>query len=204
MYYFNSKNYDYAIGDLTELLKRQSDHVSARLHRGLSYFYLEDYQPALADFSATLHYDPSNWAAYYHRACLLRLCDPAKSLQDFSISLLINPEYENLGSYLHRALIYCQQNQFEEAIADYEAILVLDREHAPALCNLAIIYMKKNVQKALDLFTRAIEADPTYVRAYFCRAYFYTQINQLQQAYSDYTKSELSEDGGCRTQISSL
>ena len=190
MYYFNGKNYDYAIGDFTELLKRQPDHVSSRLHRGLSHFYLEDFQAALLDFSATLHYDPGNWSAYYHRACLLRSCNPSQALKDFSISLLINPEYENLGSYLHRALIYCHQEQFDEAIADYEAILVLDREHAPALCNLAIIFMKRNVQKALDLFTRSIEAEPTYVRAYFCRAYFYTQIGQLQQAYSDYTKSK--------------
>jgi tetratricopeptide (TPR) repeat protein len=189
MYYFNCQNYDYAIGDFTELLKREKDHVSARLHRARSYFYLEDYQLALTDFCATLHYDPSNWSAYYYRACLVRRCDPKQALQDYSISLLINAEYENLGSYLHRALIYCQQNQFDEAIADYEAILVLDREHAPTLCNLAIIYMKRHAQKALDLFTRAIQAEPTYVRAYFCRAYFYTQINQLQQAYSDYTKS---------------
>ena len=190
MYYFNSNNYDYAISDFAELLKRQPDHVSARLHRGLSYFYLESYQAALADFSATLHYDPSNWQAYYHRACLLRTCNSSQALKDFSISLLINPEYENVGAYLHRALIYCKQNQFDEAIADYEAVLVLDREHAPALCNLAIIYMRTNIQKALQLFSRSIEAEPTYVRAYFCRAYFYSQINQLQNAYSDYTKSK--------------
>ncbi|CAF3956513.1 unnamed protein product [Rotaria sordida] len=187
MYYFNSNNYDYAIGDFTELLKRQTDHVTARLYRGISYFHLEYYQLALADFSATVHYDPSNWLAYYYRACLLRTCNSYQALKDFSISLLINPEYENVSSYLHRALIYCKQNQYDAAIADYEAVLVLDREHAPALCNLAIIYMRTNVQKALQLFSRAIEAEPTYVRAYFCRAYFYTQINKLQQAYSDYT-----------------
>jgi len=190
MYYFNTSNYDYAISDFTELLKRQTDHVSARLHRGLSYFYLEYYQNALADFSATLHYDPSNWAAYYHRACLLRTCNPSQALKDFSISLLINSEYENVGAYLHRALLYSKQNLFDEALADYEAVLVLDREHAPALCNSAIIYMRANVQKALQFFSRAIEAEPTYVRAYFCRAYFYTQINRLQEAYSDYTKSK--------------
>ncbi|CAF3939102.1 unnamed protein product, partial [Rotaria magnacalcarata] len=178
MYYFNTNNYDYAIGDFTELLKRQSDHVAARLYRGLSYFYLEYYQNALADFSATLHYDPSNWAAYYHRGCLLRTCNPAKSLKDLSISLLINPEYENVGAYLHRALIYCKQNQHDAAIADYEAVLVLDREHAPALCNLAIIYMRTNIQKALQLFTRAIEAEPTTL----------DQSVELHGAYLDLSK----------------
>ncbi|CAF1213248.1 unnamed protein product [Adineta ricciae] len=188
MYYYNSANYDNAIGDFNELLKRQPDHVSARLHRALSNFYLEEYQYALNDFSATLHYDPSNWMAYYYRGLLLRACNPHQALRDFSISLLLNPEYDNVGAYLHRALLYCKENQFEEAIADYEAVIVLDREHAPALCNLAIIYMRKNAQKAIQLFTRSIQADPTYVRAYFCRAYFYSQLNQYQQAYSDYTK----------------
>ncbi|CAF4421138.1 unnamed protein product, partial [Adineta steineri] len=163
--------------------------VSARLHRGLSNFYLEEYQYALADFSATLHYDPSNWSDYYHRGLLLRICNPAQAIKDFSISLLLNSEYDNLGAYLHRALIYFKQNQFEEAIADYEAVTVLDREHAPALCNLAIIYIRKNPQKAIQLFTRSIEADPTYVRVYFCRAYFYSQLNLYKKAYSDYTKS---------------
>ncbi len=190
MYYFNSKNYDNAIGDFNELLKRQPDHVSSRLHRGISNFYLEEYQYALADFSATLHYDPSNWSAYYYRGLLLRKCNPTQALRDFSISLLLNSEYDNVGAYLHRALLYCKHNQFEEAIADYEAVNVLDREHAPALCNLAIIYMRKNAQKAIQLFSKSIEADPTYVRAYFCRAFFFRQLNQFQQAYSDYTKSK--------------
>lgn len=190
MYYFNSKNYDNAIGDFNELLKRQPDHVSARLHRGLSNFHLEEYQYALADFSATLHYDPSNWIAYYYRGLLLRTCNSAQALRDFSISLLLNSEYDNVGAYLHRALLYCKQNQFEEAIADYEAVTFLDREHAPALCNLAIIYMQKNAQKSIQLFTRSIQADPTYVRAYFCRAYFYSQLKQYKEAYSDYTKSK--------------
>ncbi|UJR32034.1 hypothetical protein I4U23_019502 [Adineta vaga] len=188
MYYYNSGNYDNAIGDFNELLKRQIDNVSARLHRALSNFHLEEYQYALADFSATLHYDPSNWTAYYYRGLLLRICNPAQALRDFSISLLLNSEYDNVGAYLHRALLYCKQNQYEEAIADYESVTVLDREHAPALCNLAIIYMRKNAQKAIQLFTRSIQADPTYVRAYFCRAYFHSQLNQYQQAYSDYTK----------------
>ncbi|CAF4512844.1 unnamed protein product [Rotaria sp. Silwood2] len=158
MYYFNTNNYDYAIGDFTELLKRQPSHVSARLQ------------------------------SYYHRTCLLRTSNPNQALKDFSISLLINPEYENIGACIHRVLIYYKQNQFNATIADYEAVLVLDREHTPALCNLAIIYMRTNVQKALQLFSRAIEAESTYVWAYFYRAYFYAQINQLQQAYSDYTK----------------
>ncbi|CAF5196532.1 unnamed protein product, partial [Rotaria sp. Silwood1] len=42
----NTNNYDYAVSDFTQLLKRQSDHVTARLYRGVSYYYLEYYQLA--------------------------------------------------------------------------------------------------------------------------------------------------------------
>lgn len=66
-----------------------------RTFRGRAYASLKQYESALSDLSAAIHLDPSNWRAFYHRACLLRTLAPEKSLQDFSCSLMINETYDN-------------------------------------------------------------------------------------------------------------
>jgi tetratricopeptide (TPR) repeat protein len=58
-----------------------------------------------------------------------------------SVSLLIENGYDNINAFLHRGIIYSETERFDEAIKDFESALDLDKEFAPAYCNLGIIYM---------------------------------------------------------------
>lgn len=54
---------------------------------------------------------------------------------------MIDNSFDNINAYLHRAILYCENNQYNEAIKDYEAVLQLDKLFASAHVNLGIIYM---------------------------------------------------------------
>lgn len=64
-----------------------------------------------------------------------------QALKDFSISLLLEDGYDNLKCYLHRGILYTDLERYDEAIKDFESVLQLDKEYAPAYVNLGIIYM---------------------------------------------------------------
>ncbi len=142
MYYYNIKNYHYAIVDFTELIKNNPNNQShARLYRGKCYLNLEDFQSALDDFSIALHLDPNDWESFYHRGCLLRKLYPRQALQDLSVSLLIESGDENINAYLHRGILYSDNERYDEAIKDFQSVLAISQEFAPAYVNLGIIYM---------------------------------------------------------------
>ncbi|MFN8356756.1 MAG: tetratricopeptide repeat protein [Spirosomataceae bacterium] len=47
-------------------------------------------------------------------------------------------------------------------------------------------YIKKNYQGAIEIFTKVIEADPNYIKAYFNRGASYQMLNQFDKACKDW------------------
>ena len=61
-----------------------------------------------------------------------------------------------------------EKGKTQEAVADYEAILALDPNHAPACINLGTIqYNQRQFIEAERLYRRATAADPNYALAFF-------------------------------------
>uniref|UniRef100_A0A2C9LFL2 Uncharacterized protein n=1 Tax=Biomphalaria glabrata TaxID=6526 RepID=A0A2C9LFL2_BIOGL len=146
---------------------------------------------SLQDLSATIHLDPNNWQAFYQRACILRKANPEKALLDLSVSLLLNDTEENIMSYLQRGILYNTLGKPEDAIQDFESVLKLNKDIAPAHVNLGLIFMNRhcNYHRAIKTFTAALKVDPTYVRAYVCRAEAYYKIHEMKNALKDFTKA---------------
>ncbi|KAH9523334.1 hypothetical protein Btru_066421, partial [Bulinus truncatus] len=191
MYYFENENWSNAIHDFTELLKVEPLNAKARLLRGRANAKMNNWVQALEDFSAAIHLDPVNWQAFYQRACILRKAHPDKALLDLSVSLLLNDTEENLMAYLQRGILYNTLGKPEDAIPDFESVLKLNKDIAPAHVNLGLIFMTRhlNYHRAIKKFTSAIKVDPTYVRAYVCRAEAYHKIHELKNALKDFTRA---------------
>ena len=68
-----------------------------------------------------------------------------KALQDLSISSLIEDSYDNMKAFLHRGILYTELERFDEAIKDFESVLELDKQFAPAYVNLGVIFMNLNM-----------------------------------------------------------
>uniref|UniRef100_UPI00398E5DDC uncharacterized protein ttc6 isoform X3 n=1 Tax=Pristiophorus japonicus TaxID=55135 RepID=UPI00398E5DDC len=189
LFHFENSNWHGAIQDFSALIKQDPDNAQARNYRGQAYAKQGMFREAIVDLSAAIHLDPNNWVAFYHRGCLLRKIHPAQALQDFSVSVLINDEIENLDSFLHRGVLYTELNQWQAAIWDFENVLKLDRVVSLAHINLGLIFLLKmdHHYEAIRRFTNALKVEPTSTRAYVCRAEAYHKIHNLKNALKDIT-----------------
>ncbi|XP_039597221.1 uncharacterized protein ttc6 [Polypterus senegalus] len=187
LHHFKNSSWMTAIQDFSALINIEPQNSQARTYRGRAYASQGHYCQALEDLSAAVHLDPNNWTAFYYRGCILRTCDPDGALRDLSISVLINDNFENLGALLHRGILYAELEQWAQAICDFENVLRLDRSVAVAHVNLGLVYLLKmeHYYEAIRRFSDALKVEPTYTRAYICRAQAYHKVHDLQRALKD-------------------
>ncbi|XP_056402744.1 tetratricopeptide repeat protein 6 [Hyla sarda] len=191
LYYFENSNWNVSVQDFTAVIKQEFNNVEARMYRGRAYTELARYSEAAEDFSAVIHLDPKNWMAFYYRGCLLRKCYPKHALQDFSVSVLLNDEFENLNAFLYRGVLYTDLGLWNEAAFDFEHVLALDKAVPMAHVNLGLICLlhRNQYTQAVRHFSGAIKVDPLYIRAYLCRAQAYRQMKDLHSALKDITRA---------------
>jgi len=60
--------------------------TQCRTYRGRIYSKLGHFEKSIEDFSLAVHWNPSDWLAFYHRGCLLRKIMPVEALRDLSTS----------------------------------------------------------------------------------------------------------------------
>ncbi|XP_038612853.1 LOW QUALITY PROTEIN: tetratricopeptide repeat protein 6 [Tachyglossus aculeatus] len=198
VYHFENSNWKAAIQDFTALLKIEPINSQARTYRGRAYIKCAQNREATEDFSAAIHLDPNNWLAFYHRGCLMRKSNPHKALQDFSVSVLINDGYENLGAFLHRGILYTYLKMWVLAICDFQSVLALDRGVSVAFINIGLIFflhLSDNFE-AIRQFSEAIKVDPQGIRSYICRAEAYNKMHNYKNAVRDISQAiHLCPDG---------
>ncbi|KAJ6655643.1 hypothetical protein lerEdw1_004879 [Lerista edwardsae] len=172
IYFFDKSTWNVAISDFTSVIKEDPANAEARTFRGRAYLKQGKVANAAEDFAAAIHLNPLNWIAYYHRGCILRTMDPKQSLQDLSISVLLNDNFENLGAFLHRGILYAELRQWMLAICDFRSALMLDRLLTEAYVNIGLIYLLHldRYFESIEEFTQAIRVNPLDTKPYICRA----------------------------------
>jgi tetratricopeptide (TPR) repeat protein len=77
-------------------------------------------------------------------------------------------------------------HRFDEAIADFNAVLQLRPNHE-SLLNRGFVYaLAKRYDKALIDLTKVIEMAPTFADAYYLRGAVFEKTDQFDRAASDY------------------
>ncbi|XP_068717425.1 uncharacterized protein [Montipora capricornis] len=190
LFHFENENWTTALKDFTIILEQDSEDSLAYTYRAKVHAKMGDFERALKDLAAAVHFNPNNAEAFCQRGCLLRKVHPRRALQDLSVSLLLDNSEKNGKAFLHRGILYTDLKRWEDAVPDFEAALQLDATLASAHVNIGLICIIKytNYHKAVRRYTAAIRVDPTYIRAYLCRAEAYQKLNMLQEAVLDYTR----------------
>ncbi|XP_035388505.1 uncharacterized protein ttc6 [Electrophorus electricus] len=191
IYHFHGHAWRVALEDFSLLLVQEPANSTARTYRGRIFTKLGRYQDAIEEFSLAVHLNPRDWLAFYHRGCVLRKIRPAMAIRDLSTSVLINDSSENVRAFLHRGLLYSDLQQWQQALADFEAVIHMDRTITVAHINLGLIYMLKMDQNydAIEMFSNALKVEPTYIRGYICRARAYHNLNNLEKGLKDLTRA---------------
>eukprot|EP00795_Rhopilema_esculentum_P011483 gene11483-21699_t len=154
---------------------------------GIYHFENSSWTAAINDFTALLTQQPYNEEAYTYRGrAYSKLSMFENALKDLSIAIHLNPN--NITAFYFRG---CLLRRWEEAISDFEVAIRLDPRVPAAHVNLGLIQMTKmnNPHMAIRRFNIAVRVDPTYVRAYICRAEAFQMLNSRRDAIFDYTRA---------------
>ncbi len=158
--------YDRAIADFSESLRREPRNAGALNNRGQASYLKGDHQSAIRDFSAAITLDPKNFLAVNNRSlAYIESGDLKAALADLQYALKLVPEYPEALN--NRGVVHQKLNKLNEAIGDFTAALKIDPKYVDALGNRASTWrLKKDYPKAIADLEQAMKISPrTYEAA---------------------------------------
>lgn len=101
----------------------------------------------------------------------------------------INPE--SVEARYHYGLWLQNQGMIDDAMIQYEALLLIDPKNASAWYNSGYIYLVflENFRVAVEKFSKAIEYSPGFAEAYMNRGLAYEELEMFDKARADYKKA---------------
>lgn len=174
------QDFQSAVTKLTDLDKQSPNNYFILINRGICYHELKQYDKALIDMDKALKADPVKPRGYLLRGLLLMdMNQPRKAALDFDFS-----------SRLYKLM---EDNEKSTQLRNQSIDAVITSPNQEAKDYLQKASDKwdedKNKEEVINLLTKAIEKDPSYVSAYFNRALAYDITNNLDKAMADIEKA---------------
>jgi tetratricopeptide (TPR) repeat protein len=120
--YAYQEQYEAALDDFNDALRRNPYLTDAYNERGNVMRIIGDYEQAIADYGAALHLEEDHYAAYYNRALAYEhLRHYSKAEADLDKAIALKPDI--VTAYEIRGRIRARQHRYDEAIADLETYL---------------------------------------------------------------------------------
>lgn len=184
--FFYVKQYENAFAAINKALKINENLAKGYYLKGSIYKETGDTAKAISSLKTAVDQDNKNYGAFLYLGMIYGARKNTIALEYYDNAIRLNPTAE---VFYAKAKLFQDMGKIDEAIAMYEQILKQDPKHEFSLYNLGAINLeiKKDPSKALDYFTKAIEANPKYAEAYFARGVCYEELKEQKNAYEDYT-----------------
>ena len=181
--------YQKAAMHYSRALKLKPDLPDALIHRGVAYFELSDFNPALADFSKIIELDPENADVYVLRGdAYFGKGDFDLALADFSKVIELNPN--DPDAYIYQGNAYLEHGDFDLALTNFSKAIELNPDYADAYIIRGVAYRRQdNFNLALTDLDKAIELSPDNANAYVIRGDTYFGKGDFDLAMEDYEKA---------------
>jgi len=128
--------------------------------RSASYYFLKQYELAIADISEYISLKPNDPDGYNDRGlCYLVLAKYDDAIAEFNKTIRLKPDYAS--AYADRGYAYMQQGKMEMAIDNFNQCLKIDEKTFSTNMDLAIIYyLKGNLQESKKYLDTAKSLEP--------------------------------------------
>ncbi len=171
------------------------DRVTNKIDNAIALYLAGDLRRAEKIYKKILKHDAVN----HNVLRLLGMLENKKGKKHAAKKLIkqairINPEipayYNNLGE------IYRSEQEYDNAILNYQKAISLNAQYAQAYNNLGCALQQSNrIQDAIDNFNAAITNDKGYAEAYGNRGAALQELGQIKAAIGSYDKAiQLSPD----------
>ena len=170
--------FDGAIADFTESLKRKPGQAGVLNNRGQARYLKNDYAAAVVDLNAAIELDPGHFVALNNRAlCYIAVEQFDDALPDLNAALQLNGEYPEALN--NRGVVHSRKGNYQAAIVDFSAALKIDEKYIDAYGNRAFAYVQRGDDAAAinDLRTAMIK-DPGNFQAVNDLAWIYATSQQ--------------------------
>jgi tetratricopeptide (TPR) repeat protein len=140
----------------------------------LGYVFQEakgDYDAAISAYQSATLLNPEDVDIYISMgSAFFDKGDLNNALAAYRSALEIDPD--NAKVHCNMGYLLWGKNAMQEAIASYEMAIKLDKYYDIAYNNLGVIYLDDlgNLEKAYNLFQKAIDINPNYALAYYNQA----------------------------------
>ena len=184
--HFLVKQYQKGIDYVNRALKIDENLAKGYYIKGSIYRESGDTSRAISSLETVIEQDNKNVDAFYDLGIIYAARKNPLALEYYDNALRIEPGNENVK--YARAKLLQDVGKIDDAITEYNRILTSNKSCDNCYYNLGAIYLeiKKDNQKALENFTKAIEVNPNYLEAYFARGYTYTKLKDKESAKADY------------------
>ncbi|MBF0507239.1 MAG: tetratricopeptide repeat protein [Nitrospirae bacterium] len=131
-------DYDKAIADYSEAIRRNPQYALAYNNRGIAWRDKGDYDKAIADYSEAILLNPQYVLAYNNRGIAWRdKGDYDKAIADYSEAILLNPEYAL--AYNNRGIARFNKGEFSSAALD----LAQSQQLKPSIYTAIWLYLAR-------------------------------------------------------------
>ena len=192
--------HEQAIEDLTLVIKYMTEDDDRRAisynNRGIQYFFINEYDKAIADLKTALKLRPNLRESYYG---LVKAYDRQGS---WSLSakyadriISIDPTFAR--AYFFRGVGFFYQNKDKESIADFNTAIKLGYNSEYIYLYLGVAYgILGNLEMSLQMFNTGIELHPNSSMLFWARGGLYqNHLHNDEKAIADYKRAaELGDE----------
>ncbi|GAB4205430.1 MAG: hypothetical protein Fur0023_14280 [Bacteroidia bacterium] len=183
--YYLVKQYEKAIEYVNKALKIDPTLAKGYYIKGNVYKESGDTNKAISSFQTAIEQDPRMTDAFIDLGVIYAARNNSLAIQYYNNALKLDPK--NSIALYDKAFFFQQTGMADSAIALYQHILSLYPNSPHVLYNLGAIEfaMKKNKDKAIEYFTKAIQQKADYAEAYYARAIVRKEQNKKQESIAD-------------------
>ena len=112
-------NYNQIISTSTSKITTNPNDYSSYYNRGLAYYKLKQYEPAISDFDKAISINPKDLDSYYNRAAAhCEVKNTEKAIKDYE--KIIELKSNEVDAYINLATIYIENKNFDLARKHFE------------------------------------------------------------------------------------
>lgn len=184
--YYLVKQYEKSIEYINKALKIDATLAQGYYLKGNVYKELGDTNKAISSLQTAIEQNPKHIDAFIDIGVLYAAKNNTLALQYYNNALKINPA--NDVALYDKAFFFQQMGMVDSAVATYNRLLELYPNLPQVYYNLGAIEfaMKKNPQKAIEYFTKAIQLKVDYVEAYYARGLIKKELKKNKEAIEDF------------------
>lgn len=184
--FFLVKQYENSISYINKALKINENIALAYYLKGSVYKELGDTTKAISSMETAVEQDNKYFNAYLDLGILYASRRNSLAFEYYDNALRIKPNDENV--LYAKAKLLQDLDKTDESIALYQQILAVNKNNKSALYNLGAVYLdrKKDINKAIDYFSKAVNVDPQYTEAYYGRGVAFQLMKDANNAKADF------------------